>query len=126
MNERQTKAEALADNIRHYRKTCSLESWTSFVRELQVPNDLYPALAADRAELVRLAKPRALTEDECRILYDLLGGMLETHWALRAHTAKVAELVDRWGQAFKGLATISVQIQDLANFRDPGEFEEED
>jgi hypothetical protein len=123
MNKRTATAETLADDIRHYRKTCSLDSWTSFVRELQIPNDLFPALATDRPELLRLAKPRALSEEECKILYDLLGGMLETHWALRAHTMKVAELVDRWNGAFVGLATISRQITDLANFREPVEFE---
>lgn len=115
--KRLTGRELLAHEIAAYRRDAKLDSWNVFVEELQVPGDIYPALQTNRPELLRLARPRALTEAECAVLYKLIGGLMETNAALRQHTERVANLTDRLTAAMKGFDSAAQAINDFANFR---------
>lgn len=122
-------AERVAQEIVEFRRDAKLDSWTAFVDELQVPSELYPALQTNRPELLRLAQPRALTSDECAVLYKLIGGLMETNAALRQHTERVAQLTGNLNNAMKGFGSAARSIHDFANFRtaaDGDESEDED
>ena len=101
----------------------SLESWNSFVRELNVPNDFIPAIAASRSELLRAVKPRAMSEEEAKVVFELVAGLIDTNIALRAHAQELATLVMNWQKMSRGMMTVAGQISDFANFRagDDGE-----
>lgn len=121
-----TTRERIALEIADYRRDAKLDSWSSFVEALQVPNDLAVALMTGRYELVKAAKPRALTIDECATLYKLIAGLVETNAALREHTERVAMLTNRLNDALTGFASTAQSINDFANFRVTGESEDGD
>src|SRR5262252_8342811 len=93
--------------IAEYRDKTKLDSWNSFVEELQVPGDLYPALVTMRPELVRAATPQALDRDQCIVLYKLIAGLLETNAALREHTARVAQLTENLASQMTGFMRVA-------------------
>jgi len=103
-----------------------LTKWNSFVRDLHVPNDMAPAFLTGRMELLCLAKPRALTEEECKQVYELIGGILETNNALREHAAMVADLADRVIGGLHALERPLQQLRDFGNFRTPVDDGEDD
>jgi hypothetical protein len=119
-------AERVAQEIIEFRRDAKLDSWSSFVEALQVPNDLAVALMTGRPELLKLALPRALTVEECAVLYKLLGGLLETNAALRQHTERVAQLTDILNDSMKGFTRAARSIHDFANFRATEESEDEE
>lgn len=102
-----------------------MESANSFIRALDVPADLAPAFLTGRVELIRLAKPRPLTEDECRVLYNLIGGLLETNQVLREHATAVSDAAGDIAGAVHGLSTVSERLRLLANWREDVSEEEE-
>jgi Trm5-related predicted tRNA methylase len=108
---------ALDELVKQLSKEAKLDSWNSFVTELKVPQDIIPAIITGRPELLMLATPRAMSAEEVKDLYKLIGGLVETNIALREHTAKVAQLVDNWGNNFKALQSIGEKIRNFANFK---------
>lgn len=109
--------QELDDRITEMNNRMSLASWNSFVNELSVPQDIMPALASNRPELMKLIPARELSKAECQVLYHLIAGLIETNAALREHAQEVAHQVDIWAQAFKQLQTVGFRIQEFANFR---------
>lgn len=121
-----TKQE-LDEAVIELARKATLESWGSFVEELQVPSEIYPALVTNRPELLRLAQPRALTAEEVGVLYRLIGGLLETNAALRAHASQVANLVHDWRAAVDGFVSTARKVENFAQFHhsdvaDGGEY----
>ncbi len=110
----------LNDEIERLASQCKLASWSSFVEELKVPRDIYPALESNRPEMLALAVPRPMDADEVAVLYKLIGGLVRTNQALREHAEQLARLVDNWSQMFQGLASTGQRIHDFANFRRHG------
>jgi hypothetical protein len=102
-----------------------LDSWNCFIRELKVPGDLAVAFQTGRIELLCLARPRDMAAAEVKVLYDLIGGLLETNAALRQHAQLVAELSQMAYQNMRGLHKALERLGDFANFRDPIEGDEE-
>lgn len=98
------------------RSDIALESWNSFVRELQVPSELMPALMTARPQLIKLVKPRAMSEEEVKQLLEIIGTLMETNWVLQEHSRTVAHLVKEWVGAFRGLNTVGWRIRNFANF----------
>jgi len=92
-----------------------LDNWTSYVHEMQVPRDLFPAIMTGRHQL--MPKGRALTADECQTVYNMLATLLETNAALREHTEQTAILVTEWQNAFKALETLGLRIKNFANLK---------
>lgn len=93
-----------------------LASWTDFVHDLRVPSDIHPAIASGRIELMKLARARDMKADEVQVLYDLIGGLLETNAVLREHAALVAELsANQQGHVSAALRSLQ-QLRDFANF----------
>ena len=93
-----------------------LESLNSFIREVQVPAELVPAITANRAALIKLARVRELSAAECKALYDLIGALLETNAALRQHTAEVGKRADIIAQNLKGSINYARAAARFANF----------
>lgn len=117
-NSRQlAKERDLEALIKQLAEKCKLDSWNSFVENMQVPADIYPALMTNRPELLKIAPPRALSKEECAVIYKILAGLLETNAALREHAEQVAHFVDLWSDAFKHLRGLGERIQKFANFR---------
>jgi len=123
---KRSRTEQLHEEVAELAKHARLDSWNSFVEELQVPSDLYPALLTLRPQLLRAVTPRALTADECRALYQCIAGIIETNAALREHAEQVANLTQNWLDAFRGLDSIGRQIVDFAKFRAPVEDNDDD
>lgn len=94
-----------------------LDGWNAFIEELQVPQDFQAALMTMRPELVRLAKPRAMSEQEVAMLYKLIAALIGTNMALQQHAAEVAQLVEHWSANFKSLSRTGDRIHRFANFR---------
>ena len=98
-----------------------LRSWTDFVETLQVPGDFAIAVATGRVELIKLAVPRAVTQEECAVLYKFIGGLIETNAALREHTQLVAEMArEAAGGLVGSLGTVS-RLRSYANYQTPKE-----
>lgn len=123
-NMKTTKTERLAAQITDFRNRSKLNSWSSFIEELQVPSDLYPDMMTQRSAL--MPKGRALTADECQIVYKLIAGLMDTNAALSEHTQQTAILVGEWNEAFKGLKTLAGHINTFANLKDEDETEIEE
>jgi hypothetical protein len=115
--QRKSRIEELDDEVRELGERLHLASPNHFTEPLNLPGDLVPGIMANRPELVRLAKPRALDEAECRDLYRALASLIETNAILREHTERVAHLVSNWSASFTQLSSIGGQIERFANFR---------
>lgn len=111
------KVQELNARITKLAARAKLNSWNSFVEELQVPSEIYPALLTNRMELLKLAKPRELSVKECAGLYQLIGGLIETNSALREHAAEVAHQTKIWADAFKQLHAVGQRIEKFAQFK---------
>jgi hypothetical protein len=114
---RGSKAQELENDIRRLASECKLDSWTMFVDEMKVPGDIYPALATGRPELIKLIQPRELAADEAKVLFDIIGTLINTNMALREHASQVAHFMDTWADAFKHLHSVGDKVQRFANFR---------
>lgn len=119
-----SKHQEMDARIRELRAECKLDTWTSFVEELKVPSVIYPALMTNRPELLKAAPVKALTEGECRVMYDLVGGLMETNAALRKHASDTAHLVNNWTNAVRAMVSIAGQIEQFANFRQMNDEED--
>lgn len=98
-----------------------MNSWTSFIRDLPVPSELQPAVMTGRFELVNLAQVRPLSADECRAMFDLVKGLLETNQVLREHAQLVATGVQTIVGNLKGSINVADRMVRLANFQEPSE-----
>jgi hypothetical protein len=116
-SKKNSREQELSDHIVDLAKRARLNNWNEFVEELKVPSELAPALITNRPELIRLAQPRALSADEAKALYTLIGALLETNMALREHAQGVATLAEGWVSSMNGAFTIARRIGRLAQFR---------
>lgn len=117
------RTEALDAFIDECGTKCTLTGWNAFVEELAVPPDMFPALVTNRPELLKAAKPRAMSAEEVAVLYKLIAGLIETNSALREHAEMLAQSVDSWADAFKQLRSVGNKIQRFANFEPVSERE---
>lgn len=124
-DKRLSGATRVALEIASFREQAKLDSWNSFVEELQVPSEIYPALVTSRPELLAAVQPRDLPANEVGVLYKLIGGLLETNAALREHTERVAQLTGILNDSLKGFASAARSIHDFANFRTVADSEDE-
>lgn len=112
-----SRPEALDALLDEFDLATKLDSWNSYTQAVQVPNDLATTMMTGRPELLRAVKPRALTVEETKAIYDCLATLIETNMALQHHAQQVAHLVDNWASGFKTLATVGNKIEHFANFR---------
>lgn len=101
-----------------------LSKWNEFVREIKVPADIAPAMMTGRLELLKLAQPRALTVEECVVIYELIGALLETNQALQEHSQLVADIATEVRRGLGGLNGLAGRLESYGNFREPRESEE--
>ncbi len=113
-------AGTLADVHRH------MTAWTDFTRRMDVLPELLPAVSTGRVELLDLVPPRPLSEIECKTVFDMIGILLETNQALQHHARLLAAVVGQAEQAAGGLHRKLIDLQDLAEFRDPPDEDESD
>lgn len=118
------KTQELDERIKQLAVNCKLDAWTAFVNEMQVPGDIYPALASGRPELIALIQPRALSADEAKPLFDIIASLIGTNMALREHAEQLALFAHNWADAFKALHSVGQRIERFANF-DHEEIEDE-
>lgn len=109
--------EELDARIRDLAARCRLDSYTSFVEEFPILRELFPALTTGRSELLAGANPRALTQDECAIVFKMVGAIVETNFALREHAEHVALMTKNWSQAFTHLRAVGDKVERFANFQ---------
>lgn len=115
--KRLSLSDRIQSEIAESRRDAQLDSWNAFVDELKVPSDLYPALTTNRPELLSIAQPRALTAEECDVLYKLIGGLMKTNSALRRHAERVSQLTGILNSSIIGALSAARSIDDFANFR---------
>jgi hypothetical protein len=94
-----------------------LDSWTSFVDTLKAPSDIFPALVANRPELLALVQQRALTAEEHGVYLALIKGLMDTNQALREHAQQVAGVADIIEDLLRGARTSALRLSDFASFR---------
>jgi hypothetical protein len=124
--KRRARDEHLEQLVDDANKLSTLEHWTSFVEELQIPPDLFPAIATSRPELLVLAQPRDMSKEEVEKIYKLLAGLIRTNIALRLHAEQTALLVKNWLSAFTHLESVGRRIENFANFRKENNDEDSD
>lgn len=110
-------SEQLKQKVEELAQKAKLDTWNSFTQSCSVPAELTLAVMANRAEMVRAALPRSLSQKECSEMYNLVAVLMETNAALREHAEQVAQLVDHWTTSFKALTGIAWQIEMFANFK---------
>lgn len=98
-----------------------MRTWRDFERVMDVPVDLMPAITTGRSELVTLAKPRALTEVECKTLYEMIGVLIDTNQRLREHAQEVALLAKAGRQQLLGGFKNLDHLVQFASFDDGAE-----
>lgn len=103
-----------------------IEKWNSLIRDVKLPIELAPAMMAGRGELVSLAKARDLKASEVKVLYDLIGCLLETNQALQHHSALVSELAVQTRGHIKGFLKSMEKLESYAGFRTPRNEDDED
>jgi hypothetical protein len=95
-----------------------MNSWNSLVENVNVPLDFYAALMTGRPELLKVVKPRELTEDECRNVYNLIAVLIETNQELQKHANELSRMVNNWSGAFKQLHSVGQRIERFAKFQE--------
>jgi hypothetical protein len=98
-----------------------IDKWNSFVRELPVPGEFVPAVSSGRLELLKLAQPHALSTEECAVLYQLIGGLLETNQALQQHAALIANMALEVQRGIGGMESLSGRLAAYAGYKEPHE-----
>lgn len=111
-----SREEALAAEIEELRQKAGLSNWSELVAEIRLPSDLAVAVATNRPEMARLAKPRALTEEECAHLYKAIEVYIRTNQALQQHSHRVADLAERWLTLFAGIAAVGRDLVGYARW----------
>lgn len=95
----------------------TLRDWSSVTEEVTLPPELAAAFATGRPELIKLAQPRALTEEECKAVYHAMAVFILTNQALQGHAQRVAHLANLWTDHIKGVVHVAAQIEHFAAFR---------
>jgi hypothetical protein len=70
-------------------------------------------------ELMALAKPRPLNEEECKILFQGFGVLVETNNALRMHAQLLSQLAAQQYELAGGMLKKLGELVDFAEFRNP-------
>lgn len=94
-----------------------LRSWNELTDSVELPPDLYAVLMTGRPELLKIAEPRALSEEECAKLYKLLGVLIETNSALKLHSKLLAQHAENMSQQLKGVVGLTRALENFAAFR---------
>jgi len=118
---RETGAEKMDRKLDEITADVGLSSWNDFVEALQVPSDLFPALLANRPQLIKLVTPRSLSADEHRVYLDLISGLMATNDALRQHAAHVSHAADMVEQHLSGTIKSARRLSRFAEFKTSGE-----
>lgn len=113
MNQRD---QEFNDRIVALAKQAKLDSWNSFVRELPLPAEIMPALQTGRPELLVLAQPRPMNADEVGAMFKLVGGLIETMFALREHAEELHHLARDLRQQYSGTVRLAEKIEQFAGF----------
>lgn len=93
MSDTKTPAVRFREMLTALQEAAVLPSANGFAEELKIPGDMMMAFAADRPELLVLAKPRALDAEQVGVLITLIGVLMKTNRALRAHITGTGELI---------------------------------
>lgn len=88
------------------------------VADIKLPNDLLIGFMAGRPELIKLAKPRPLNEEECAAVYHALEVLLRTNIALQRHSHLCGELADHIYSSLVGLSKHTDSLRDFGHFRE--------
>ena len=103
-----------------------MRSWSSLVEEVKVANDIGVALATGRPELMKLVRPRAISEEESKHLFHLIAVLIETNQLLQKHAALTAKAVASVLQNVQGAQRSLGRLHQLANFHPAMDDEDED
>ncbi len=114
--KRQSRDEALNEELAAYAKAARLTSWADFVQKLELPAIFVPAMLTMRSELMPQIQPTAFSAEDGEKLLKLIAGLIETNMALRQHAEQTAHLVDLWADAFKHLEGTGRRVQWFARF----------
>lgn len=119
-----TRHEKLAEMIKVLSATQVLRSPAELAEACTCPPELFAALITGRPELIKVAKAKALTVEECGQVYALIGTLIQTNAALIRHAEDVGKLVGDWADLFKGLSHLGVEIENFAQFKVASDIEE--
>jgi len=101
-------------------RRAKLDSWSDFVRPLNIPREFAPAVMSGRFELIEICAAQVADREwdasERKSMIKLVAGLLETNMALQEHAQGLSSLVTSWGQQFAGLEALGRQIETFADF----------
>ncbi len=116
----QTTSERISENEEALKTLHEkMHSWNEFCRDMPVLPDLGPALSTGRVELLALAKPRPLSEEECKVLFQGFSVLIETNNALRMHSQLVSQLAAQQYELAGGMVKKLGELVEYAEFRTP-------
>jgi prophage DNA circulation protein len=108
--ERDAMVQALHDSM-------ALRSPAEFVETMELPHDLYVAIATGRPELITLATARDMTAAEVAELYEVIAVLIRTNYALQVHARELAKMASDFGRQMHGAARQIAAIEQFADFR---------
>ena len=85
---------------------------------VSLPPDLAAALVTGRPELLKIAQPRAMSEDEVRRLYHLIGVLIETNHELQNHATELAKMARQAYEQQRGTMAKLLQLEEFAGFKE--------
>ena len=121
---RPTRADKLADIIRELSTKKVLRSPAELSETVAMPPELFVAMASGRPEMIKLAKPRTLSEEETKQVFHLIATLIETNMLLKEHAEAVSKLVGDWANLFKGLHKLGDEIENFAGFKTASDIDE--
>jgi hypothetical protein len=102
-----------------------LHSPSEVVEVVSLPTDLAAVLTTGRTELLALVEPRALSKDECAMLYKLFEVLIKTNFALQAHARETARMVEQINGMVRGLLPYASRTALFADFKNPQQDDNE-
>jgi len=119
MSETKTKRPtARQDRDAELDKTvAAMRGWNELSEACDCPADLAIAFITGRSELLKLAKPRAMTEAEVAVLYNFIRVQMQTILQLQRHSQLVANHARDMETALRGLRLGMDELNHFANFR---------
>jgi len=104
-----------------------LQHWNELVENVNaIDPSLAIAIDSGRGSVVKAFAPRPLTAEEAKLLFHLVGVMIETNQALQQHAQQTAELVNQWVGHFKGMFKTARMIESFAHFKNLHDEEDDE
>ena len=106
--------------------TKRLRNWNDLTEEIKAPSYVIFAMAAGRAELMKLAPKGPAEAEEAEALRNVIRVLLETNRELQEHSQNLASQMKQLRLTLRGLQGSFDKLHEMASFTDGDDDESED